>query len=51
MASVSTPDVVNLFKKVYGNLQDILPEDYLLAKDIPFSARQKIGEKYVEAIV
>lgn len=51
MASVSTPDVVNLFKKVYGNLQDILPEDYILAKDIPYSASQKIGEKYVEAIV
>lgn len=51
MASVSTPDVVNLFKKVYGNLQDLLPEDYLLAKDIPFSAKKKIGEKYVEAIV
>lgn len=51
MASVSTPDVVNLFKKVYGNLQDILPEDFLLAKDLPFSAKQKIGQKYVEGIV
>jgi hypothetical protein len=51
MASISTPDVVNLFKRVYGNLQDILPEDFLLAKDIPFSAKQKIGESYVEAIV
>lgn len=51
MASVSTPDVVNLFKKVYGNLQDLLPEDYLLSKDLPFSAKQKVGEKYVEGIV
>lgn len=51
MSSVSNADVVNLFKKVYGSLQDLLPEDYLLAKDVPFSARQKVGEKYVEGIV
>lgn len=51
MASVSTNEVVNLFKKVYGDLTDLLPEDYLLAKDIPFSAKQKVGEKYVEAVV
>lgn len=51
MASISTNEVVNLFKKVYGDLTDLLPEDYLLAKDIPFSAKQKVGEKYVEAVV
>ena len=50
MSSVSNADVLNLFKKVYGNLQDLLPEDFMLAKDIPFSSKQKIGEKYVEAI-
>lgn len=51
MTSVSTNEIVNLFKKVYGDLTDLLPEDYLLAKDIPFSAKQKVGEKYVEAVV
>lgn len=51
MASVSTSDVVNLFKRVYGDLQDLLPEDYQLQKDIPFSQKQKVGEKYVEAVV
>lgn len=51
MASVSTPDVVNLFKKVYGSLVDLLPEDFILAKEIPFSAKQKIGESYNEAVV
>ena len=40
MASVSTNEVVNLFKKVYGDLTDLLPEDYLLAKDIAFSAKR-----------
>jgi hypothetical protein len=51
MASVSTSDVVNLFKRVYGDLSDLLPEDYLLAKEIPFSQKQKVGEKYIEAVV
>jgi len=51
MSSVSSADIVNLFKKVYGNLVDLLPEDYLLAKAIPFSDAQKVGEKYVEGIV
>lgn len=51
MGQVSTADVVNLFKRVYGDLQNILPEDQILAKDIPFSAKQKVGEKYLEAVV
>lgn len=51
MSSVSAPTVVNLFKKVYGGVSDLVPEDYLLAKDIPFTAKQKVGEKYVEAVV
>lgn len=51
MASVSTNDVVNLFKKVYGNLRDLQPEDYMLQKDLPFSQKEKVGESYVEAMV
>lgn len=51
MSSISTATVVNLFKKVYGDLQNLLPEDMLIAKDIPFSEKQKVGEKYVEGVV
>lgn len=51
MASVSTNDVVNLFKKVYGNLRDLQPEDYQLQKDMPFSQKEKVGDSYVEAMV
>ncbi len=51
MASISTNDVVNLFKKVYGNLRDLQPEDYMLQKDMPFSQKEKVGESYVEAMV
>lgn len=51
MSQASTGDVLNLFKKVYGNLQQILPEDYPLQKDIPFNEKQKVGESYSEAVV
>lgn len=50
MAQFSTPDVVNTFKRVYGDLQNLLPEDFPLAKSIPFSQKQKVGEKYIEAV-
>ena len=50
MATASNGDVLNLFKKVYGNLQDLLPEDQMLAKLVPFSQSQKVGEAYVEAV-
>jgi len=51
MSAVSTPDVVNLFKKVYGNIHDLLPEDYFLQKKIPFSEKQKVGESFIEAVI
>lgn len=51
MSAVSTPDVVNLFKKVYGSIHDLLPEDYELQKAIPFSEKQKVGESWVEAVI
>lgn len=51
MSQASTGDVLNLFKKVYGNLQQILPEDFPTQQDIPFNEKQKVGESYSEAIV
>jgi len=51
MAQVSTNEVVNLFKKVYGNLNDLQPEDYMLQQDLPFSQKQRVGDSYVEAVV
>src|SRR4051812_36752180 len=51
MASAADPNVVNLFKKVYGQMTDLIPEDYLLQTDIPWKENQKVGETYVEAVV
>ena len=49
--SVSTLEVVNLTKKVYGDLTNLLPQDQHLEKDIPFTEKQKVGESYNEAVV
>lgn len=51
MSATSNADAINLFKRVYGDLTNLLPEDYPLAQDIPFSQKQKVGEKYIEAVV
>lgn len=51
MAQVSSGTVVNLFKKVWGKLHDLQPEDYLIQKQLPFSEKQKVGESFVEAMV
>ena len=51
MSQTSNADVLQTFKRVYGDLTNLLPEDFPLAKYIPFSEKQKVGEKYVEAVV
>ena len=51
MASTSNADVLQTFKRVYGDLTNLLPDDQPLGKFIPFSEKQKVGEKYVEAVV
>lgn len=51
MSAVSSGTVVNLFKKVWGQLRDLQPEDYIVQKQLPFSEKQKIGDAFVEAMV
>lgn len=51
MSQTSSADVINIFKRVYGDLTNLLPEDYPLARDIPFSQKMKVGEAYLEAVV
>lgn len=51
MSAVSLPSTINLFKKVYGSIQNLLPEDYLFAQDLPFNESQKVGQSYSEAVV
>ncbi len=51
MSQVSTSDVVQLFKKVYGGMTDLQPGDFPIQKSIPFSEKQKVGDSYNEAVV
>ena len=50
MATQSDSNAINIFKEVYGDLKDLTPNDQLLSKDIPFSEKQRVGEKFVEAV-
>jgi hypothetical protein len=50
MAQFSSNDVLNTFKRVYGDFQYIMPDDMPIGKMIPFSQKQKVGEKYIELV-
>lgn len=51
MSSTNNAVVMDLFKESYGELENLLPEDEVLAKDIPFDQATKVGDKYVQAVV
>lgn len=50
MGQVSNTDVIDLFKEVYGDHSDLLPDDNHLAKFMPFSEKHKVGENYNESV-
>jgi len=50
MGQQTNTDVVDLFKEVYGEHNDLLPDDNHLAKFIPFSEKGKVGENYNESV-
>src|SRR5688500_544632 len=50
MSAISNATVVNLFKNVYGDLKDLLPEDYHYQKSIPFAENEKVGASFIEAV-
>jgi hypothetical protein len=47
----STQSVVDIFKKVYGDLNNLVPDTNYLAQNIPFAEGMKVGDRYVEAFV
>lgn len=51
MSSTSGPTVLQAFKKVYGDLKDLVSDDYMFQRDIPFNEGMKVGDSYVEAVV
>lgn len=51
MSSVSNNAVVELFKNVYGEMHDLVPDDQLLSKEIPWQDGDKVGTKFVEDVI
>lgn len=50
MAQVVTQTAQNYFKRVYGDITNLLTEDYILSKEIPFKQEAKVGDSYVIAL-
>lgn len=48
---VSNDTILQIFKKVYGKISNLVPEDMPLLEDIKFSQKEKVGESYSEAVV
>ena len=51
MASVSNNQVIELFKNVYGDMYDLVPEDQLLGMDIGWAEGARVGAQFVEDVV
>lgn len=51
MASQSNNVAIELFKKVYGDMHDLVPDDQLLAKDIPWDEGAKVGDSFKEDVI
>jgi hypothetical protein len=47
----STQSVVDIFKKVYGDINNLVPDTNYIASKLPFSEGMKVGDRYVEAFV
>jgi hypothetical protein len=51
MASVTTNQVVDIFKKVYGKANDLRPKGDIIDDLFPFEEGKLVGDKYVEDFV
>lgn len=51
MSSVSNNQTIELFKTVYGDMHDLVPDDQILAKDISWDEGSKVGDKFKEDVV
>ena len=51
MSQTSNATVLNLFKKVYGDISNLVPEGFLIQEAIKFSQKARTGESYNEAVV
>jgi len=51
MASVSTNQVIDIFKKVYGKANDLRPKGDIIDELFPFEEGKLVGDEYIEDFV
>ena len=51
MSSQSNDQVIEIFKNVYGDMRDLVPDDQMIGRDIGWSDKQKVGTKFIEDVV
>lgn len=47
----SSSSVLQIFKRVYGDITDIVPQGYKGLESIDFSQRARVGDSYLEAVI
>lgn len=50
-SAVSGDPTVQLFKKVYGSMHDLVPDDQLIGRDIPWQEGIQVGDEFIEDVV
>ncbi len=50
-SQVSSASVLNTFKKVYGDITNLVPQGFPLLEMVGFEEKAKVGESYNEAVV
>jgi hypothetical protein len=50
-SAVSNATVVNLFKKKYGEISNLVPQGFPFSEMVKYNQKQKIGESYNEAVI
>lgn len=50
MGQQSNADAIEIFKEVYGNHENLLPDSTHLAKLMPFSEKGKVGDSFIEDV-
>ena len=48
MASVSTNQVIDIFKKVYGKANDLRPKGDIIDELFPFEEGKLVGDEYIK---
>ena len=51
MGQQSNNDAIELFKTVYGDMHDLVPDDQQLAKDIAWEDGSKVGDTFKEDVI